>query len=273
MPEGPEVETVRRTLAPLLEGQTITDAWVSRFSLRTKTTRKAFAPLLGQRVVAVERHGKLLWFRTAADSGAMIRLGMTGQVSVVEPRVPRAKHTHVRLSLDGGRELRYVDARRFGDVLPFPNLAALTAERERLGPDPLTFTPEDVDLVTTTLGKTQRRIKDALLDQAVVAGVGNIYVCEALFYAGVDPRRRANSVSQSRRRKAVEAVREVLLDGVRNGGTTLRDYLDADGNRGDHQNHLAVFQREGEACPQCGGSIAREVWGGRSTFFCRRCQR
>lgn len=273
MPEGPEVETVRRTLAPLLVGQTVTDAWVSRLALRTKTTRKAFAPVLGGRVEAVERHGKLLWFRTDANAGAMIRLGMTGQVSVVEPQTPRAKHTHVRLSLDGGREFRYVDARRFGDVRPFAHLEELEAERQRLGPDPLQFTDADVERVTMTLGKTQRRIKDALLDQAVVAGVGNIYVCEALFFAGVDPRRRANTISKRRRAAAVEAVQEALLDGVRNGGTTLRDYLDADGKRGDHQNHLAVFQREGEACPKCGGRISREVWGGRSTFFCRRCQR
>ncbi len=273
MPEGPEVETVRRTLEPLLRDKTVVDAWVSRFALRTKTNKAAFQPLIGRRVVAVERHGKLLWFRTDNDAGAMVRLGMTGQVSVVDPKTTLLKHTHVRLGLSDGKQLRYVDARRFGDVRPFATLAELEAERARLGPDPLAMSPADVDTVVDALGRTGRRIKDALLDQAVTAGVGNIYVCEALFAARIDPRRRGQSISRRRRERAVREVIAALKAGVKNGGTTLRDYVDADGNAGEHQHHLSVFQREGEPCESCAGPIAREVWGGRSTFFCRRCQR
>ncbi len=273
MPEGPEVETVRRTLEPKLVGHTLTSAWVSRLALRTKVRRADFAPVLDTKVVALGRHGKLMWVETETGAGFFVRLGMTGRVLIEDPATVRAPHTHVVLTLEDGRELRYIDVRRFGDVRPFTGSDERDLEISRLGPDPLSLDDGGHQQIVDALGQTQRRVKDALLDQALVAGVGNIYVPEALFAAGVDPRKRGNRISRSKRVAVVDAVKTALVDGVRNGGTTLRDYVDGDGRKGDHQNHLAVFQRAGEACPKCGASIVREVWGGRSAFFCRKCQR
>jgi formamidopyrimidine-DNA glycosylase len=272
MPEGPEVETVRRTLAPLVVGARLGRARVSQFALRTAVTARDLAFLHGAVVDDVGRHGKLLWLR-CGDAGLCVRLGMTGRITVEPKRQPARKHTHVRIALDDGqRELRFCDPRRFGDVVPFASLTDLDAERARLGPDGIVLNDIGRHQVVGALQRTGRSVKDALLDQAVIAGVGNIYASEACFIAGIDPTRRGTSLTNDEAIALVRAAEVALHTGVNNRGTSFSDYVDADGQRGSNAQALLVFQREGEACTRCGAVVVRCVQGARSTFFCPGCQ-
>jgi formamidopyrimidine-DNA glycosylase len=194
---------------------------------------------------------------------------MTGRLRVQPAKEPRAPHTHVIFGLGDGDELRYVDARRFGWVAPGAPLASLAALAE-LGPDPLAEL--DAATLARELDGVRAPIKAFLLDQTRVAGLGNIYVCEALFGAGIHPKTPAGRV----RRRAPEllaAIRKTLEGGIERRGTTLRDYVDADGFAGDNAAALLVYGREGEPCTVCGATIRRRVDAARSTFFCARCQR
>lgn len=273
MPEGPEVETVRRSLEPLLVGRTLGAGWVSRHKLRTPVRTRQLAFLDGRRVLTLGRHGKLMWLDAEGGGGLLLRLGMTGKF-LVEPREKaRHPHTHVVVPLDdGAEELRYVDVRRFGEVVPFKRAAERDAERARLGPDPLSWTSEERALVVEKLKRTKRSLKDALLDQSVVAGVGNIYACEALFVAGLSPLAKGTSVSRAALDELAGAVERVLVEAVEHCGTTFSDFVDALGERGSYISHVHVFQREGQPCPRCGRPVERIVQGARSTFLCRRCQ-
>lgn len=273
MPEGPEVETVRRTLEPLLVGRTLGAGWASPQKLRTPVTTRQLAFLDKRRVLGLGRHGKLMWLDAEGDVGLLLRLGMTGKF-LVEPREkPRHPHTHIVFPLDdGSEELRYVDVRRFGEVVPFKSAKERDAERERLGPDPLSWTSEQKAFVVEKLKATKRSLKEALLDQGVVAGVGNIYACEALFVAGLSPLAKGTSVPRAALEELVTAVERVLHEAVEHCGTTFSDFVDALGERGTYISHVHVFRREGEPCPRCGRPVERIVQGGRSTFLCRRCQ-
>lgn len=273
MPEGPEVETIRRTLTPLLVGKTLGRAVVSRKALRTPTSTLRLRPLEGRRVIHIGRHGKLLWIDVDDGQGLFVRLGMTGRLVVMPATARRTLHTHVRIPLDDGSELRYVDARRFGEVVPFASMAERDAERARMGPDAITLGELDCAAVATRLRATARTLKDALLDQTLIAGVGNIYAAEALFRAGLSPFRRGEQLSDEESLRLFRAVTEVLASAVAHRGTSFSDYVDADGQRGSHLAHLLVFQRDGEPCRVCGGAVSREVQGQRSTFWCARCQR
>jgi formamidopyrimidine-DNA glycosylase len=275
MPEGPEVETLRRTLAPVLVGRRLGEPTVSGKEMRTRAPDvEGFRALSFLTVRGLSRQGKLLVVHTEKNCGLLVHLGMSGKLLVEPARKARVKHTHVVFPLDdGGDELRFVDPRRFGEVRPFTDIRVLDDALAKLGPDPLAL--DDAGLfaaVVNALGRTTRSIKETLLDQTVLAGVGNIYVCEALFLAGVDPRARACDLSATTRAAVVRACMEVIALGIANGGTTLRDYVDALGREGRHQSALLVFQREGEPCPTCGDVVTRIVQGGRSTFFCSRCQ-
>lgn len=273
MPEGPEVETVRRSLAPLLEGRSFGTPWVSRMKLRTPVTTRQLSFLDGRRVLALGRHGKLMWLDVVEGGGLLLRLGMTGKLLVEPHTKPRPPHTHVVLPLDdGASELRYVDVRRFGEVVPFTRAEQRDEERARLGPDPLSWTKDERSFVVARLKATKRSLKDALLDQSVVAGVGNIYACEALFTAGLSPLARGSSVSRASLEGLTEAVQQVLETAVLHRGTTFSDFVDADGERGQNLAHVHVFQREGLPCPRCTRPVERIVQGARSTFLCRRCQ-
>lgn len=273
MPEGPEVETVRRSLEPLVVGRVLGRPWVSALSLRTPVTRKQLALVEGRRVLALGRQGKLMWLSLEGGAGLMVRLGMTGKLLVEERAVARRPHTHVVLPLDdGARELRYVDVRRFGEVVPFAGEEALSKERARLGPDPLSWSDEERAAFAARLKTTRRSLKDALLDQSLVAGVGNIYACEALFLAGLSPLSRAASVPRWALEQLAVVVGEVLAKAVSLKGTTFSDFVDGAGQEGDYFAHVLVFQREGEPCPRCSRAVERIVQGGRSTFLCRRCQ-
>jgi formamidopyrimidine-DNA glycosylase len=185
----------------------------------------------------------------------------------------RPAHTHAVFALEGGGELRYVDARRFGVLAAYRRDAVLRSrELAGLGPDPLTddFTAGGL---AGALAESRVAVKLFLLDQKRVAGLGNIYVSEALFRAGISPRRRADRIGAARAVELHAAVRAVLEEAVARRGTSFRDYVDADGESGDNQAFLAVYGREGAPCPRCGGAIRRVVQGARSTFYCPRCQR
>jgi formamidopyrimidine-DNA glycosylase len=282
MPELPEVETVARSLRPRLVGREVRAVETSGLALRRPIDKKALRKaLVGARVDSVERRGKyILVAATSRTAGAQLvvaHLGMTGRFLFCDADAPLAPHTHARFLLDenGPRELRYVDPRRFGQIAVYPAAtAARSDELSVLGVDPLepAFT---VEWLRAELDTSRRDLKSFLLDQGRIAGLGNIYVCEALHRARLHPERRADEVTADAARRLHAAIREVLETSIKNRGTTFSDYVDADGEFGSNQSALGVYGREGERCRalKCRGTIVRIVQAGRSTFFCPVHQR
>jgi formamidopyrimidine-DNA glycosylase len=278
VPELPEVETVVRTLRPRLAGARVKGIWWSGqplHLLRAPDLGALERVCVGGTVAGVRRKGKFILVDMARGRAGGVRgsllvhLGMTGRLRVGAAGEARAPHTHLVWRLDGARELRFVDARRFGWV------AAATADGElrelaALGPDPLAELT--VDMLAASLATSRAPIKAFLLDQRRVAGLGNIYVSEALFRAGVHPGTVARR-ARGRAAALVAGIRAALELGIANRGTTLRDYVDADGAAGGNAAALLVYGREGQACGGCGAPVKRRVDAGRSTFFCARCQR
>lgn len=273
MPELPEVETVRRSLEPGLYEGAITKVATSKLALRQRAIdRRKMASLVGERFLRARRHGKYLLLDLSNARSLLVHLGMAGRLLLVDGDAPSAKHTHVELTLSSGRALRFVDPRRFGIVRLYPTEALPdTDELSILGPDPIDG-PFDEAAFVRALHKTKRDLKAALLDQSIVAGLGNIYVSEALFEAKLSPRRRGHRVSRAEASALYAAVGNVLRRGVANRGTSFSDYVDANGDAGWNQATLWVYGRQGEACKSCGSKIRRIVQAGRSTFFCPRCQ-
>lgn len=273
MPELPEVEMVVRTLRPRLVGERIRAVETSGLALRRPIDRKALErACVGARVDAVRRVGKY-WLIDLSSRHVLVgHLGMTGRLVFADEDAPRAAHTHAIFHLRRGLELRYVDPRRFGVLRAYTaDAAPASAELAVLGVDPLerAFT---VEYLAAELASSKRDMKAFLMDQSRVAGLGNIYVCEALFRAGVAPTKRADRVVK-RARALHDAIVGVLRDGIDNRGTSFSDYVDADGQAGSNQERLWVYGRAGEPCRRCGARIKRVVQGGRSTFFCPRCQK
>jgi formamidopyrimidine-DNA glycosylase len=276
MPELPEVETVVRTLRPRLVGQTIRAVWSSGLPLRMRR-RVDEASLrtacVGARVRAVTRRAKYILValerRGWATGTLLVHLGMTGRLRVEAQRAPKAKHTHVAWTLSGGNELRFLDPRRFGWVLAAPDVHGLP-ELARLGPDALAGL--DGGALAQALAKSSAPIKSFLLDQRRIAGLGNIYACEALFRARIHPRTPARR-ARGKALPLLRAIRKTLELGIANCGTSLRDFVDANGEPGTNLDALLVYGREGEACKICGSRVRRSVDAGRSTFFCARCQK
>ncbi len=277
MPELPEVEMVVRTLRPRLVGERIRAVATSGLALRRPIDRKTLErACVGARVDAVRRVGKY-WLIDLDNgrSGSHVllgHLGMTGRLVFADESSPRPPHTHAVFTLRKGLELRYVDPRRFGVLRAYSASDAPTSpELAVLGVDPLdaAFT---VEYLRAALASSKRDMKAFLMDQSRVAGLGNIYVCEALFRAGVSPKRRADRAAA----KAAElhaAIVGSLADGIANRGTSFSDYVDADGQAGGNQHALAVYGREKQPCRLCGAALRRIVQAGRSTFFCARCQK
>ncbi len=278
MPELPEVETVRRTLHPVF-GATITSVWWSGKNLRLGMPL-ALTPLRrackGATIEGARRLGKyLILDLEQRPKSVLVHLGMSGRFRHFPPGAPQPPHTHVEWGLSDGRTLRFSDPRRFG------NVEVITRGDERahpslakLGPDPI----EDVLYVGDFLaacGRTRRPIKVALLDQSLVAGVGNIYASEALWQAKIHPKSPANTIRHARAERLVEAVRTVLERALMHGGTSLKDFVAADGHAGEHSHYLWVYDREDVACPTktCPGTIRRLVQQQRATFYCPRCQK
>jgi formamidopyrimidine-DNA glycosylase len=283
MPELPEVETVRRGLTPVMEGQVIARATVNRPDLRWPFPPDMAARLTGQRVVALRRRSKYILADLTSGESLLIHLGMSGRMLVsgdplgrfVHDHPAPEKHDHVVLDMEGGARITFNDPRRFGamDLLP-----TVTAEAHpllaRLGPEPLGNAFNEPYLVAALKGRNTP-IKSALLDQRIVAGLGNIYVCEALFRARISPLRRAGSLSGKRAAALVPIIRKVLADAITAGGSSLRDFRQADGELGYFQHSFDVYGREGEPCRSvgCKGHIARVTQAGRSSFYCPQCQR
>ncbi|SFK60444.1 bifunctional DNA-formamidopyrimidine glycosylase/DNA-(apurinic or apyrimidinic site) lyase [Rhodanobacter glycinis] len=275
MPELPEVETTRRGIAPHVIGRRVTAVTLRRADLRWPIPPEISELLPGQRIDAVERRAKYLLLHTAVGS-ALLHLGMSGMLRVLPPDAPLGKHDHVDIALErrageGPRVLRFTDPRRFGCLLwqPPGETHELLA---RLGPEPLTDAFDGDRLWQLSRGRSAA-VKLFLMDNAIVVGVGNIYASEALFAAGIDPRRPAGSVSRARYARLASEVKRILAWAIERGGTTLRDFLNPDGAPGYFFRELMVYGRVGEPCKTCGTAIRQVVLGQRSTFWCPRCQR
>ena len=273
MPEGPEVRTVVDSLRKNVLGKRLEFAHRSVFNLRRPLLEEELHRLRGLTFKEVSTLGKFFWFSfDHPDLFLGFRLGMSGMLLLEPSNVEPQKHTHVTLRFEGDRqELRYVDPRRFGEVFLLSR-AGLIKERARLGFDGLSPEDEKLALVFERVRKSGRSLKDLLLDQTLFAGVGNIYACEALFYASLHPLRLGLSLSALECERLLSAVMAVLHQALSHRGTTFRDFRDGYGQKGEAKSQLGVFQREGLPCPQCGRPVERMVQAGRSTFLCSTCQ-
>jgi formamidopyrimidine-DNA glycosylase len=283
MPELPEVETVRRGLLSVMEGQVIAKAAVNRPDLRWPFPPNMADRLTGQQVLALRRRSKYILADLSSSETLIIHLGMSGRMLISgaiigqfhHPHPAPAKHDHVVLDMQSGARVTFNDARRFGAMdLIATQKAEEHALLATLGPEPLGNAFDEDYLVARLKGRATP-IKSALLDQHVVAGLGNIYVCEVLFRAGVDPRQIAGQIAAAQVRSLVPIIRDVLSEAIEAGGSSLRDYRQTDGELGYFQHQFSVYDREGETCVTigCSGTIARTVQSGRSSFYCPICQR
>lgn len=280
MPELPEVETVRRGLAPVMVNEIIVRAQVNRPDLRWPLPEYMAERLTGQRVEQLWRRSKYILADLSSGETLLIHLGMSGRMLISgggsgHDHPAPAKHDHVVLDMGNGARITFNDARRFGamDLVP-----TKTAEDHRLlrdlGPEPL-GNGFDEDYLAARLEGRRTPIKSALLDQRIVAGLGNIYVCEVLHRAGLHPERKAGHISAARAAALVPLIRQVLEEAIEAGGSSLRDYRRTDGELGYFQHGFRVYGREGAACAaaDCTGTIMRLVQAGRSSFYCPECQR
>ena len=277
MPELPEVETIVRGLRPRIEGRILTRVSVRRPDLRIPFPEDFSKRLEGRAVSRLDRRAKYIVAQLSDGAALIVHLGMSGQWVIHDgrPAAPPGPHDHVEIALDDGTTLVYRDVRRFGlmTLTPQDELAEHPLLRD-LGPEPLGNAFNGPSLSAALRGR-KSPIKAALLDQSTVAGLGNIYVCEALFRAGISPRRLATSVAGARAERLVPAIKAILNEAIDAGGSTLRDYVQASGELGYFQHQFSVYGREGERCTDCdcGGAIKRIVQSGRSTFFCSHRQR
>ncbi len=283
MPELPEVETVRRGLAPSMEGARIALAQVNRPDLRWPFPPRMAERLKGQQVERLRRRSKYILADLSSGESLLIHLGMSGRMTVsgdplgqfVHTHPAHEKHDHVVLDMDNGARITFNDPRRFGamDLLP-TDTAQSHPLLATLGPEPLGNSFSETYLVEALKGKNTP-IKSALLDQRIVAGLGNIYVCEALHRARIAPTRKAGRIAQARVGSLVPIIRDVLNEAIAAGGSSLKDFRQASGELGYFQHGFHAYDREGAPCPTpgCSGTIRRIVQAGRSTFYCPQCQR
>lgn len=283
MPELPEVETVRRGLAPVMEGHVIVRAEVNRPDLRWPFPVRMADRLTGQSVLRLRRRSKYILADLGSGETLLIHLGMSGRMLVsgdplgvfVHDHPAPEKHDHVVLHMDNGARITFNDPRRFGAM---DLMDTATAETHKLlavlGPEPLGNDFHEQVLIDAFRGRNTP-VKAALLDQRIVAGLGNIYVCETLFRAGISPKRKAGRIASGRIAALVPIIRDVLSDAIDAGGSSLRDFRQADGELGYFQHSFDVYGREGQPCKRegCDGTVGRIVQSGRSSFYCAKCQR
>lgn len=270
MPELPEVETTRRGVEPHVCGKVIREVVVRRRDLRQPVTR-GIGAIEGRRILSVARRSKYLLFEIEGAGHVLVHLGMSGSLRLVDPAEAWRKHDHVGITLAGGRQLRFHDPRRFGLVLWIKGEVAAHPLLVRLGPEPLSdgFT---ASYLKSVCAKRAGAIKMVIMDAKVVVGVGNIYASESLFRAGISPKASARRLSLVRLERLVVAIREVLEQSIAEGGTTLRDFLNSEGQPGYFKQRLFVYDRKGEPCRVCGTPIRHAVMGQRSTYWCPKCQ-
>lgn len=283
MPELPEVETVRRGLVPVWEGRKIAQLTLRRPDLRWPFPPKMQERVSGARIQQLGRRSKYLLARLDRGETLLIHLGMSGRILIssqtvgqfAHPHEPLQKHDHVVFDMEDGTRVTFNDPRRFGamDLMETANEDShpLLA---KLGPEPLSNGFNEAYLRAALAGR-KSPIKTVLLDQRIIAGLGNIYVCEALWRAKIHPARAAGRVGATRIEALTQAIRDVIAEAIHAGGSSLRDYRQTDGNLGYFQHQFAVYDREGAACQrsECPGMIRRIVQSGRSSFYCSQCQR
>ena len=270
MPELPEVETTRRGISPFLVGQTVQTVTIRQRQLRWPIPAELDNALPGQIITAVNRRAKYVLLQTAAGT-ALVHLGMSGSLRITDCDTAWKKHDHVSIELNNGRCLRLHDPRRFGALLWTSAPVEQHPLLQKLGPEPLgnNFNgPYLYDL------SRQRRtpVKLFIMDGTVVVGAGNIYASEALFMAGIDPRRTAGRISLARYEKLATAIRQVLQEAIAQGGTTLRDFVGGQGEPGYFKQYLRVYDRQGEPCRSCQTPIRQIRLGQRSSYYCPHCQ-
>lgn len=272
MPELPEVETVVRDLRPLLVGRRVASVKVGRKRLRRRWLAQWGPKLVGLRVREARRRGKWIVLALDGEVHLLIHLGMTGQLTVTAADLPRASHTHVVVGLDGGKEeLRFRDIRRFGSATFYPAKAPLDQFflDSGLGPEPFDLDP---GYWRRRLTSTRRCLKAALLDQRLVAGVGNIYADEALFEARLPPTRLGSDLSPAEADRLRKAVVTVLNRGIERRGATISNYVGGSGLKGSYQEEFRAYARTGKPCRRCRTPIRRTRLAGRATHFCPKCQ-
>jgi formamidopyrimidine-DNA glycosylase len=270
MPELPEVETTRRGLAPHVVGRRIARVEVREPRLRWPVAERLPLAVAGARIESIERRAKYLLLATDAGT-LLVHLGMSGSLRYLPEPVPATAHDHIDVHFDGGGALRLNDPRRFGSFMLTDTPSAHPLLKD-LGPEPL-GDGFDADYLWNASRHRRVAIKQHLMNGRVVVGVGNIYASEALFRAGIHPRRMAGRIARARFEPLVGAVRAVLRDAIEEGGTTLRNFVGGDGQPGYFAGRLRVYDREGSPCLTCSTTIERRVLGQRATFYCPRCQR
>lgn len=281
MPELPEVETVRRGLSPAMEGRIIERLQLNRADLRFPFPDRFQARIEGARITRLGRHAKFLVTELDTGEALIMHLGMTGRFTVNtsptadfhhDPGTYPA-HDHVIFTLQGGATVTYNDVRRFGFMELWPAAEMDTYPRlKEMGPEPLSnrFNAAYLD---AALKAKQTPIKAALLDQSVIAGLGNIYVCEALYRSGISPRRKASTIPGARAARLAPAINAIIAEAIAAGGSSISDFANASGELGYFQHGFAVYDREGQPCKACQTPIKRLVQSGRSSFYCGNCQR
>lgn len=274
MPELPEVETIKNSLQPLLKDEIIRKVDVYYPGILRNMGSEEFASTAKDRCIkSVQRRGKYLLITLTDGYTLIIHLKMSGQLVVTSAGEPVLKHTHLIFHLCADKQLRYIDTRKFGMIFLVPDDDwSQTRGLRYLGPEPLgeEFTPK---VLADALAERQIGIKAFLLDQSMIAGIGNIYADEILFAAGIDPRRRTRSLNDKEKERLYCSIRNKLTEGIANRGTTLRDYIDGLGGKGGFQAKLEVYGRKNKLCNRCGNELTGTVCSGRSTVYCPNCQK
>lgn len=271
MPELPEVETTRKGIAPYVVGEVVKKIIIRERQLRWPIPTNIKRSLEGQLIRKLRRRAKYLLFYT--DNGCMIlHLGMSGSLRVIDKSQKAEKHDHVDIEFESGRSLRFHDPRKFGSILWTRNDPMEHKLIAHLGPEPLSD-DFNTDYLFARSRKRSQAIKMFIMDSQAVVGVGNIYASESLFLAGINPNKKAGTISKARYEKLVIAIKDVLNRAIKKGGTTLRDFINGEGKPGYFRNELQVYDRAKQACNKCSHPIKMIRLGQRSTFYCTKCQR
>jgi len=270
MPELPEVETTRLGITPHIIGQTIKNVIVRNKNLRWPITATLKQDLLGKQFKKIDRRGKYLLCYT--DHGCMMmHLGMSGNLRIIDKKIKPEKHDHFDILFASGQVLRFHDPRRFGSIIWTKKDPLQHKLIKDLGPEPLSKDFNGEWLHKRSRKRTQA-IKNFIMDSHNVVGVGNIYASESLFLAGINPKRKAGNISTERYERLAKAIRKILKQSIKQGGTTLRDFVNGDGKPGYFQQQLNVYGRTGQSCKKCSSSIKEIKLGQRSSFYCPNCQ-